>query len=94
MSGIFLQEGFPTSGNDIQVALLMTVLVYLLNHPEIEEKIPDNAMIVLLPEYDKELAAKNIELSEVNKEAGQQIVYVKVERLRASRIEGLTLQVA
>jgi hypothetical protein len=51
-------------------------------------------MIVLLPEYDKELAAKNIELSEVNKEAGQQIVYVKVARLRASRIEGLTLQVA
>jgi len=27
LSGIFLQEGFPTSGNDIQVALLMTVLV-------------------------------------------------------------------
>jgi hypothetical protein len=68
--------------------------LYLLDHPEIEEKIPDNSMIVLLPEYDKELAAKNIELSEVNKEAGQQIVYVKVARLRASRIEGLTLQVA
>ena len=72
----------------------MTVLVYLLNHPEIEEKIPDNAMIVLLPEYDKELAEKNMELAEANKEAGQQIVYVKVEKLRASRIEGLTLQVA
>ncbi len=68
--------------------------LYILEHPEIEEKIPDNAMIVLLPEYDKELAAKNIELSESNKEPGQQIVYVKVERLRASRIEGLTLQVA
>ena len=27
LSGIFLQEGFPTSGHDIQVALLMTVLV-------------------------------------------------------------------
>src|SRR4030042_2715825 len=27
LSGIFLQEGFPASGNDIQVALLMTVLV-------------------------------------------------------------------
>jgi hypothetical protein len=27
LSGIFLQEGFPTSRNDIQVALLMTVLV-------------------------------------------------------------------
>lgn len=68
--------------------------LYILEHPEIEDKIPDNAMIVLLPEYDKELAAKNIELSKANKEAGQQIVYVRVERLRASRIEGLTLQVA
>lgn len=68
--------------------------LYLLEHPEIEEKLPDNAMIVLLPEYDKELSEKNIELSEANKEAGQQIVYVKVQRLRASRIEGLTLQVA
>jgi hypothetical protein len=68
--------------------------LYILEHPEVEEKIPDNAMIVLLPKYDKELAEKNMELAEANKEAGQQIVYVKVERLRASRIEGLTLQVA
>ena len=68
--------------------------LYILEHPEIEEKIPDSAMIVLLPEYDKELAEKNMKLAEANKEAGQQIVYVKVEKLRASRIEGLTLQVA
>ena len=68
--------------------------LYLLEHPELEEKIPDNAMIVLIPEYDKELAAQNMELAEANKEAGQQIVYVRVKRLRASRIEGLTLQVA
>ncbi len=68
--------------------------LYLLEHPEVEEKIPDNAMIVLLPDYDKELAEKNIELAKANKEEGQQIVFVRVERLRASRIEGLTLQVA
>ena len=61
--------------------------LYLVEHPEIEEKIPDNAMTVLLPDYDKEVA-------EANKEPGQSIVYVKVERLRASRIEGLTLRVA
>jgi len=66
--------------------------LYLLEHPEIEEKIPDNAMIVLLPEYDKELAETNMKLAEANKEAGQTIVYVRVEKLRASRIEGLTLQ--
>ncbi len=68
--------------------------LYLLEHPEIEESIPDNAMIVLLPDYDKELAEKNIELAEANKESGQIIVYVRVERLRTSRIEGLTLQMA
>lgn len=68
--------------------------LYLLEHPEIEEKIPDNAMIVLVPDYDKELAEKNIQLANANKESGQTLVYVRVEKLRASRIEGLTLQVA
>ncbi len=68
--------------------------LYLLDHPEIEDKIPDNALIVLVPDYDKELAEKNIELAKANKEPWQIIVYVRVEKLRASRIEGLTLQVA
>lgn len=68
--------------------------LYLLEHPEIEEKIPDNAMIVLVPDYDKELAEKNIELAKANKEPEQTIVYVRVEKLRASRIEGLSLQFA
>jgi len=68
--------------------------LYLLEHPEIEDKIPDNAMIVLLPEYDKELSDKNMELATANKESGQKLVYVRVGKLRTSRIEGLTLQVA
>ena len=68
--------------------------LYILEHPEIEEKIPDNAMIVLVPEYDQELATKNIKLAEAKKEPEQTIVYVRITRLRTSRIEGLTLQVA
>jgi hypothetical protein len=28
--------------------------LYMLDHPEIEETIPDNAMIVLLPDYDRD----------------------------------------
>lgn len=68
--------------------------LYLLEHPEIEEQIPDNSMIVLLPEYDKEIADKNVELAETNKEPGQALVYVRVKKLRTSRIDGLTLQVA
>ena len=68
--------------------------LYLVEHPEIEEGIPDNAMIVMVPDYDKELAEKNIELAEAHREPGQPIVYVRVEKLRTSRIEGLTLRVA
>ena len=68
--------------------------LYILEHPEIEEQTPYNAMIVLVPEYDQALATKNIELAEANKEPGQTIVYIRIARLRTSRIEGLTLQVA
>jgi len=66
--------------------------LYLTEHPELEEQIPDNAMIVLLPEYDKELSNKNRELALKNREEGQPVVYVKVHALRTSRIEGLELQ--
>ena len=51
-------------------------------------------MIVLLPDYDKELAERNKELALANKEPDQVIVYVRVEKLLTSRIEGLTLQMA
>ena len=68
--------------------------LYLLDHPEIEEAIPDNALIVLLPDYDSILAKKNRELAEANKEPGQTIVYVRIKKLRASRIEYLSLQLA
>ena len=68
--------------------------LYLLDHPEIEEAIPDNALIVLLPDYDSILAEKNRELAKANKEPGQTIVYVRIKKLRASRIEDLSLQLA
>ena len=32
--------------------------LYLAEHPEIEDQIPDNALIVLLSEYDKVLSKK------------------------------------
>lgn len=68
--------------------------LYLAEHPEIEDQIPDNALIVLLPEYDKELSEKNMELAKRHREAGQPVVYVRIGKLRISRLEGLRLQVA
>lgn len=68
--------------------------LYLLDHPEIDKKIPKNAIIVLVPEYDKEVAKENIKLAKGNKEPNQHIVYVRVKKLRTSRIEGLSLKIA
>ena len=64
------------------------------SEPNIEEAIPDNALIVLLPDYDSILAEKNRELAEANKEPGQTIVHVRIKKLKASRIEDLALQLA
>ena len=61
--------------------------LYLLDHPEIEEAIPDNALIVLLPDYDSILAGENRELAEANKEPGQTIVHVRIKKLKASRYD-------
>ena len=68
--------------------------LYITEHPEIEDQIPNNALIVLLPQYDRELAQKNRELALIHREPGQPIVYVKIDKLRPSRLEGLELKVA
>ena len=54
---------------------------YLLEHPESSESISPNAQIVLLPEDDPELSRRNLELSEAQREPGQPVVYVRIEKL-------------
>ena len=54
---------------------------YLLEHPEFSESITPNAQIVLLPEDDPELSRRNLELSEAQREPGQPVVYVRIEKL-------------
>ncbi len=54
---------------------------YLLEHPDIAEKVPLNAQIVLLPEDDPELCQKNREVATAQRELGQPVVYVRIEKL-------------
>jgi len=68
--------------------------LYLLDHPEVADRIPDGALIVFLPEFDKNLAQKNRAAAAKVKEKSQPVVYVKVKRMVASRLEGLSLEVA
>ena len=59
--------------------------LYLLEHPEVAEQLPENALIVLLPEEDAELCEKNLELSKTRREPGQPVVYVRVEKISPPR---------
>jgi hypothetical protein len=68
--------------------------LYLLDHPEVADRIPDGALVVFLPEFDRSLAKKNRAVAAKLKEKGQPVVYVKVKRMTASRLEGLSLEVA
>jgi hypothetical protein len=68
--------------------------LYLLDHPDIVDQIPDGALVVFVPAFDKELARRNRALARKSRAPGQATVYVYVDRMVASRLQGLTLTVA
>ncbi|MGB9629124.1 MAG: DUF5647 family protein [Thermodesulfobacteriota bacterium] len=68
---------------------------YLFEHPEIEEKIPLDAEIVLLPEFDEELKDFNIKLGKDIEREGGKVVYISIKQIRPkvlSRIETIELE--
>jgi len=70
---------------------------YLFEHPEMEEKIPKEAEIILLPEFDVELKEHNLQLGRQVESEGGMVVYLSIKGLRPktlSRIEEIGLQAA
>jgi len=68
---------------------------YLFEHPEMEEKIPLNAEIILLPEFDRELKEFNLSLGKKLETDGSKIVYISIKSMRPkalSRIEEVSLE--
>lgn len=65
---------------------------YLLDHPEVETRIPEGAYVVLLPEDDLELREFNTRVAEAERAPGQAIVKVRLAPLQPeqrSRIVGV-----
>jgi len=54
---------------------------YLLEHPELEEKIPEGAEVVILLEDDPEFNKKAKLLAEKSKKEGRTVVFVKTKGL-------------
>ena len=68
------------------ISLSIEFSKYIFEHPDLEDRIPKGAQVVLLPEYDKELSAYNLKIAEKQREENQPIVYVKIENLLAPRL--------
>jgi Family of unknown function (DUF5647) len=68
---------------------------YLVDHPELEERIPKGAQVVLLPDYDEALKRFNLKNSQRCREKDQPVVYVRIKTLaagRSSRLVGTTIE--
>ncbi|RJP59779.1 MAG: hypothetical protein C4549_01705 [Deltaproteobacteria bacterium] len=70
---------------------------YVLEHPEVAKRIPKDAVVVILPEYDQELAEENLKIAKARREKDQPLVLVKVEKLapvRKSRLVRPKVEIA
>jgi len=64
---------------------------YLLAHPELDEAIPENALILFQIENDRALTKYNKELAKRHKEINQPVIVVKIQGLAPSRLIRPTL---
>jgi hypothetical protein len=54
---------------------------YLVEHPEVADKIPNDALVVILPDDDPALSRRNLSLARRHREKNQAVVYVRVKKL-------------
>lgn len=63
---------------------------YLFEHPEMEEKVPSDAEIILLPDFDAELKEHNLKIGKDMESKGEKVIYIEIKNLRPkilSRLE-------
>ena len=70
---------------------------FLFEHPEMEGKIPVDAEVILLPEFDQELKEFNLQLGKNIEAEGGKVVYISIKEIRPkvlSRIDKIELESA
>jgi len=58
---------------------------YVIEHPEIAKRMPKDAIVVILPEYDQKLAEENLKMVKLRREKNQPMVLVRVKKLAPER---------
>ena len=54
---------------------------YLVEHPEVADKIPNDALVVILPDDDPALSRRNLSLARRHREKNQPVVHARVKKL-------------
>lgn len=65
---------------------------YVLEHPEMDEILKNNKVVIFLPEYDIELKNFNIKMGKEIEAQGGKVLYIKVKKLAnkiSSRLIGV-----
>jgi hypothetical protein len=57
---------------------------YVLEHPEIDELLTDETIVVFLPKFDEKLRAFNLKIAKEVENQGGQVLYVKVKEMMPS----------
>jgi hypothetical protein len=68
---------------------------FLFEHPEMEGKIPVDAEVILLPEFDQELKEFNLQLGKNIEAEGGKVVYISIKEIRPkvlSRIDKIEVE--
>ena len=74
--------------------LSMEFSKYVLEHPEMDEILTEEKVIVFLPEFDPELREFNLDMAKEIEAEGGKVLYVKVKQLSpkiSSRLMGVEL---
>lgn len=68
---------------------------YVLEHPEIDDLLTEEAVVVFLPEFDAELADFNSKMAKDIEGEGGKVVYIKVKQMAPkifSRLMGVEIE--
>jgi hypothetical protein len=58
---------------------------YVLEHPDFADKIPLDALVVLLPKFDDALSNYNLRVAKKNREPGQPVIYVEIDGIKPQK---------
>lgn len=77
----------PQNVVERNIALLDSLMRYLLGKPEILGSLPDKFELVILPDDDPEMRLYNLQLLDSYGSAGKPVVYARIESSRKADVK-------